>query len=92
MIGYIVDLTVILHGFFVSAHDVSASKVHSAMDYHLQSRLREQVHQDIRGFVTEQALFTYRGNDLVMEKVIDLIRQSCVPKQNTQQWADIVRP
>jgi len=81
--GYIVDLTVILHGFFVSAHDVSASKVHEAMDYHLQSRLRGQIHQDIRSFVTEQASLIYRGNDLVMEKIIDLIRQSCVPKQNT---------
>ena len=83
MMGYIVDLTVILHGFFGSARDVSASKVHEAMDYHLQSRLREQIHQDIRSFVTEQASFTYRGNDIVMEKIIDLIRQFCVPKQNT---------
>ena len=83
MIGYIVDLTVILHGFFVTAHDVSAGKVHKAVDYHLQSRLREQIHQDIRGFVTEQALFIYRGKDLVIEKIIDLIRQSCVPRQNT---------
>ncbi len=83
MMGYIVDLTVILHGFFVSARDVSASKVHEAMDYHLQSPLREEIHQDIRGFVTEQALFIYRGKDLVMEKIIDLIRQSCEPKPNT---------
>lgn len=85
MMGYVVDLTVILHGFFVSTstHDVSASKVHKAMDYHLQSRLRGQIHQDIRSFVTEQASFIYRGNDLVMEKIIDLIRQSCVPRQNT---------
>jgi len=83
MMGYIVDLTVILHGFFVSARDVSANKVHEAMCDHHQSRLREQIHQDIRSFVTEQASLIYRGNDLVMEKIIDLIRQSCVPKPNT---------
>ena len=80
--GYIVDLTVILHGLFLSGRDVSASKVHEAMDYHFKSRLRGQIHQDIRGFVIEEALFTYRGRDLVMEKTIDLIRQYCVPQQN----------
>jgi len=84
MMGYIVDLTVILHGFFTSARDVSASKVHEVMDYYVQSRLREQIHQDIRSFATEQASFIYRGNDLVMEKIIDLIRQACgAPTQNT---------
>jgi len=77
MMGYIVDLTVILHGFFVSARDISAGKVHEAMNYYLQSRFREEIHQDIRSFVTEQASFIYRGKDLVVEKIIDLIRQSC---------------
>ena len=42
MMGYIVDLTVILHWLFVSAHDVSASKVHEAMDYHVNSGRRDQ--------------------------------------------------
>lgn len=79
--GYIVDLTVILHGVSLSGHDVSASKVHEAMDY-FKSRLRGQIHQDIRNFVTEESLFTYRGRDLVIEKVIDLIRQYCVPQTN----------
>jgi hypothetical protein len=83
MMGYIVDLNVILHGFFVSSRDVSASKVHEAMDHHLRSRLREEIHQDIRSFVTEQASFIYRGKDLVMEKIIDLIRQYCEPRPNT---------
>jgi hypothetical protein len=83
MMGYIVDLTVILHGFFVSARDVSARKVHEAMDIHLHSRLRELVHQDIRSLVTEQASSIYRGNDLVMEKIIDLIRQFCEPNPYT---------
>jgi len=77
MMGYIVDLTVILHGLFLSGRGVLASKVQEAMEYYLQSRLREQIHQDIRSFVTEEVLFTYRGRDLVMEKIIDLIRQSC---------------
>ena len=82
MMGYIVDLTVILHGLSLSGRDVLASKVHEALDYHFRSHLRGQIHQDIRSFVTEGALFTYRGKDLVIEKIIDLIRQYCVPQQN----------
>jgi hypothetical protein len=83
MMGHIVDLTVILHWLFVSAHDVSASKVHEAMNYHVNSGRRDLIHQDIGRFVTEETLFTYRGRDVVMEKIIDLIRQSCVTQQNT---------
>jgi len=79
MMGYIVDLTVVLHGLSLSGHDVSAGKVHEAIDY-FKTRLRGQIHQDIRNFVTEESLFTYRGRDLVIEKVIDLIRQHCVPQ------------
>jgi hypothetical protein len=80
MMGYIVDLTVILYGLFISGHDVSAHKVHEVMSRH-KSGLRGQIHQDISRFVTEsrETMVTYRGIDLVMEKIIDLIRQSCVP-------------
>jgi hypothetical protein len=74
--GYIVDLTVILHGFIGFARDVSTGEVHEAVDHHLHSRLREQFHQDIGSFTTEQASFIYHGNDLVVEKIIDLIRQT----------------
>jgi len=81
MMGYIVDITVILHGLSLSHHDVSAGKVHEAMDYHFKSRLPGQIHQDIRSFVTEESLLTYRGRDLVIEKIINLIRQYCVPQQ-----------
>jgi hypothetical protein len=85
MMGYIVGLTVILHGLFVSAHDVSASKVHEVMSHHIKSGLQGHIHQDISRFVTEprETSYTYRGKDLVMEKIVDLIRQSCVPQPNT---------
>jgi len=78
MMGYIVDLTVILHWLFVSVRDVSADKVHEAMDYHVNSGLRKDIHQDIRRFVTTEDLSIYRSVDLFMEKIIDLIRQSCI--------------
>jgi len=88
MMGYIVDLTVILHWLFVSARDVSVNKVHEAMVCHVNSGLRRDIHQDIRRFVTTEDLSNvsknqYRGNDLFMEKIIDLIKQSCVPRQST---------
>jgi len=88
MMGYIVDLTVILHWLFVSARDVSANKVNEAMVYHVDSGLRRDIHQDIRRFVTTEdlsnvSIYQYRGNDLFMEKIIDLIKQSCVPRQST---------
>jgi hypothetical protein len=81
--GYIVDLTVILHWLFVSARDVSANKVHEAVDYHVSSGLRRGIHQDISRFVLTEDFSIYRGNDLFMEKIIDLIRQYCVPRQST---------
>jgi len=79
IMGYIVDLTVILHRLFISAHDVSASEVQATMDLHVRSGLREQIHSDIHRFVSVLASLPHHGNDLAMEKIIDLIRQFCVP-------------
>ncbi|KAI0285731.1 hypothetical protein BC826DRAFT_1050507 [Russula brevipes] len=79
IMGYIVDLTVILHRFFISAHDVSTSEVQATMNLHVRSGLREQIHGDIHRFVTVLASLPHHGNDLAMEKIIDLIRQFCVP-------------
>jgi hypothetical protein len=85
MMGHIVDLTVILNGLFISGHDVSASKVHEVMSRQIKSDPRGHIHQDISRFITEprETSFMCRGNDLVIEKIIDLIRQSCVPQPNT---------
>jgi hypothetical protein len=88
MMGYIVDLTVILHWLFVSTREVSANKVHEAMVYHVNSGLRREIHQDIRHFVTTEDLsnacvYQYRANDLFKETIIDLIKQYCVPQQST---------
>ncbi|KAI0276087.1 hypothetical protein BGY98DRAFT_987906 [Russula aff. rugulosa BPL654] len=77
MVGYIVDLTIILHGLFVSTHDdVSACKVQEVMNHHVESGLQKRIHHDVRRFITDEGLFTYRGNDLVVEKMIDLIKNS----------------
>ena len=76
IMGYIVDLTVILHWLFISGYNVSANNVQAAMNHHVKSGSRDDIHQDIVRFVTEETSFTYRGKDLIMEKIIDLIKQT----------------
>ena len=82
VMGYIVDLTVILDDIFrIAAGNVSASDVQSATDRHVRSGRRDRIHRDIGSFVTETFAirFTVPQRDLVLEKIIDLIRQYCVP-------------
>ncbi len=80
--GYIVDITVILDDIFRrGGGGVSANDAQTAMDRHVSSGRRDRIHRDIHSFVTET--FAIRFNvpqrDLVLEKIIDLIRQYCVP-------------
>ena len=79
MVSYIVDLTIILHGLFVSTRDVSAQKVQEVMNHHVESGLQKRIRHDVCRFITNEGQFTYRGNDLVVEKVIDLMKKFCVP-------------
>jgi len=83
VMGYIVDLTVILDDIFRTApgdSDVSSNDVQSAMDRHVNSGRRDSVHKDIHSFVTETfpIRFTLSQKDLVLEKIIDLICEYCV--------------
>jgi hypothetical protein len=80
--GYIVDITVILDDIFRrGGGGVSANDAQAAMDRHVSSGRKDRIHRDIHSFVTET--FAIRFNvpqrDLVLEKIIDLIRQYCVP-------------
>jgi hypothetical protein len=80
--GYIVDLTVILDGVFrEAANNVRADNVRSVSERHVRSGRRDRIHRDIRNFVTEAVAirFAVPQKDLVLEKIIDLIRQYCVP-------------
>jgi hypothetical protein len=76
--AYVVDLTVILHELFRSSHSVSATGVQSAIKDYAKTGPRRQIHTEIRSFVTEIP-FTYHEKDTIMEKIIDLINQNCVP-------------
>jgi len=82
VMSYIVDLTVILDDIFRTvAGNVSASDVQSATDRHVRSGLRDRIHRDINSHITETFAirFTVPQRDLVLEMIIDLIRQYCVP-------------
>ena len=82
VMGYIVDLTVILDDIFRTAPgNVSSNDVQLAMERHVNSGRRDRIHRDIQSFVTETFAirFTVPQRDLVLEKIIDLIRQYCVP-------------
>jgi hypothetical protein len=82
VMGYIVDLTVILDDIFrIATVNVSVNDVQKAMDRHVRSGRRDRIHRDISNFVAEtfESRFTVTERDLVLEKVIDLIRQHCVP-------------
>ena len=78
IMAYIVDLTVILNGLFISSHSVSATEVQSAMRNYAQTGARTQIHAEIRSFVREIP-FTYQEKDTIMEKIVDLITQNCIP-------------
>ena len=77
--AYIVDLTVILNGLFITSHSVSATEVQSAMKDYAQNGARSQIHSEIRSFVREVPFTTYHERDTIMAKIVDLINQNCVP-------------
>jgi hypothetical protein len=81
VMGYIVDLTVVLDDIFrIAAGHVSSDSVHMAMDRHVSSGRRDRIHGDITSFVTEVfAIRSVPKRDLTLEKTIDLIRRYCVP-------------
>ena len=78
LMAYVVDLTVILNDLFRSTGgNASANDAELAIDRVVKSHLRDRIHRDIYGFVTEASVirFTVPQRDLVLEKITDLIRQ-----------------
>ena len=77
--GYVIDLTVILDDVFRSTGgNVSTNDAQTAMDGHISSGRRDWIHRDIRKFVTETfAIRSQVPRDLVLEKIIELIKQYC---------------
>ncbi|KAH8979091.1 hypothetical protein EDB92DRAFT_1981402 [Lactarius akahatsu] len=82
VVGYIVNLTVILDGIFrIAAGDMSPSHAQQVFERHARSRHRDAIHRDIRSFITEAFAirFSVPQKDLILERIIDLIKQFCVP-------------
>jgi len=80
VMGYIVDLTVVLGDIFrTGAGNVSADDAQLAVDRHVSSGSRDRIHEDIRNFVAEIRAMDPQS-DHVLEKIIDLIWQYCIPR------------
>ena len=77
MMGYIVNLTVILDAIFgTTAGNATEIATLKAMGTHVRSGCRDDIHRDIRSFVTEtfSIRFAIPEKDLVLEKIISLTR------------------
>jgi len=80
VIAYVVGLIVILDDMFRTAgNNVSANDIQSAMNRHVSSGRRDRIHRDIRSFVMETFVTRLRApqRDLVLEKIVELIRRYC---------------
>ncbi|KAH9003546.1 hypothetical protein EDB86DRAFT_3073326 [Lactarius hatsudake] len=84
VMGYIVNLTVILDGIFrIAAGDMSPSHAQQVFERHARSKHRDTIHNDIRSFITEafamKLSLQQSQKDLVLDGIVDLIKQFCVP-------------
>ncbi|KAH9998778.1 hypothetical protein BJV77DRAFT_1147925 [Russula vinacea] len=77
VVGYIVDLTLVLCSVFRFPGSVSPSKVQSVMNNFAGSGHKTSIHAEIKRFISTVPLFEYHNRDVVLEKIIDLIRQYC---------------
>ena len=66
--------------FQTTSGSISANDAQSAIDRHVDSGRRDRIHREIRSFVTETATirFTVPRRDLVLGRIIELIRRYCV--------------
>ena len=84
--GYITHLTIILDTIFSTmSGDVSQENVQLVIDRHVRSGTKDKIHREIRGFVTEAFAIgsSARKQDLILERIIDLIQEFCVPNTVT---------
>ncbi|KAH9170100.1 hypothetical protein EDB89DRAFT_1980563 [Lactarius sanguifluus] len=83
VMGYIVNLTVILDSIFSKiSGDISPDTVTSVINGHIDSGKRNKIHDDIRTFVTETFPLRFsESQDLILEKIIDLIQEFLPPRR-----------
>ncbi|KAN0136277.1 hypothetical protein V8E53_005882 [Lactarius tabidus] len=74
VVGYIVDLTIILDGIFrMAAGNISPNHAEQVLGRHDKSGRKDAIHRDIRNFIAEVYEIKVLQKDLVLEKIIDLI-------------------
>jgi hypothetical protein len=79
VVGYIVDLTLILCRVFGSPGNVSPGGVQSAINSFAGSSLKTSIHNDISNFIRAVPQFQYHDNDVVIAKIKDLTLRNCDP-------------
>jgi hypothetical protein len=78
VMGYIVSLTVILDDIDrTAAGNVTENAALKGLGAYVGSGRRDGIHQDIRDFVQFAIGFPVPQKDLVLEKIVDLIRRHC---------------
>jgi hypothetical protein len=80
--AYIIHLTVIFDAIFSTiSGNISQENVQLVIDWHVRSGKKDKIHRKIRGFVREafDIGFSARHQDLILERIIDLIQEFCVP-------------
>lgn len=77
VVGYIIDLTLILCGVFSSPGNVLINKVQSVKNKFASSSLKKNIHAEIRRFIETVPKFKYHENDIVVAKIADMIAQNC---------------
>jgi len=81
VMGYIVDLMTILDAIFcASSGNISPVDVLLFVEKHVGSGKKDKIHHDIRIFVAEASAIRHSvpQNDLILDRIIDLILASCV--------------
>ena len=81
VVGYIIDLTLILCRVF-SSRNVSPGEVQSAINDFSGSSLKASIHNDIRSFITTVQKFEFHNNDVIIAKIKDLTLRNCDPPWN----------
>jgi hypothetical protein len=76
VMGYIVDLTLILCRVFRSSGNVSPNEVQSVMNNFANSSLKTSIHAQIYRFIESMTRLEYHDDDAVVAKIIDLIKQN----------------
>jgi len=77
VVAYIVDLTLILYDVFSCHGNVSPTGVQSIMKDFASSSPRTSIHAEICSFLNTVHEFEFQDKDVVLAKIIDLIRRNC---------------